>query len=628
MNSLPTISLKTIASVFLYAALIATVITIFVPFNPGMPDASLDPSWKIGMNQAVAQGLSFGREMIFTFGPYSFIFTEAYHPATDTLMLFSCCYLAALYCACLIFLMRNRHSLWMIVYCVFLACMLYPRDALLFSVPLVIALTSQSIAKIKWQPLYIALLFSPLGLLPLAKGSLSILCITVALLCALFFALEKKKLLAAVCLIAPIGSAFFFWILIGQTPAALPDYISSMLAIISGYTEAMALDGNFFEILIYLLTSFMLLVFIASRTNLTPHKKIFIFILYGIFLFISYKAGFTRHDIHALTSGNTIGIAVLLLPFMLKDRSIIFLMILTGVTFFGITKSNVQRPERALVTQFKTTYLSAWHGIINRIAIPGWPREEYEYHLAALKKAANFPALRGATDIYSFDQSYLIASNLQWSPRPILQSYSAYTPKLAEINRQHLIGATAPENIIFKLEPIDARLPALMDGPSWPVLMKNYHTTVFNQDYLFLEKNAGINSVEDRIPLSNSTQRLGVAVRLPDSYQPIFAQLKIKPNLAGRLANILYKPSMLLITLESYHGQTRQYRFVASMARSVFLISPLIENTYEFKLLNEHTELLEMKRVKSITITASEDSPALWENDYTISFSQFKNGKP
>src|SRR5260364_23013 len=70
---------------------------IFVPFMPYMPSSGLDPSWVYGTNQAVAQGLIFGRDFIFTTGPYGSIYTKAFHPATDYLMLIGGFYLSICY---------------------------------------------------------------------------------------------------------------------------------------------------------------------------------------------------------------------------------------------------------------------------------------------------------------------------------------------------------------------------------------------------------------------------------------------------------------------------------------------------------------------------------------------------
>src|SRR6476469_6515006 len=91
----------------LQALSLITAICIFVPFSPVMPEDGLDASWMFGMNQAVAQGLAIRRDIIFTFGPYASIYTQAYHPATDYMMMFGSLYLALSYWFALVLLSIN-----------------------------------------------------------------------------------------------------------------------------------------------------------------------------------------------------------------------------------------------------------------------------------------------------------------------------------------------------------------------------------------------------------------------------------------------------------------------------------------------------------------------------------------
>ena len=86
--------------------LMLVVLVAFVPLAPKLPAASLDASWALGLNQALAQGLSFGKDLIFTLGPYSSVYTKAYHPATAFLMLGGSLYLAYSYWFCLVLLMQ------------------------------------------------------------------------------------------------------------------------------------------------------------------------------------------------------------------------------------------------------------------------------------------------------------------------------------------------------------------------------------------------------------------------------------------------------------------------------------------------------------------------------------------
>src|SRR5260363_50250 len=96
-----------LSRIVLAGLLFVTIIAIFVPFMPYMPSSGLDPSWVYGTNQAVAQGLIFGRDFIFTTGPYGSIYTKAFHPATDYLMLIGGFYLSICYGLLILFLLKE-----------------------------------------------------------------------------------------------------------------------------------------------------------------------------------------------------------------------------------------------------------------------------------------------------------------------------------------------------------------------------------------------------------------------------------------------------------------------------------------------------------------------------------------
>lgn len=126
-------------------SLFLIITSIFIPFSPKLPAPGIDPSWALGLNQAVAQGLAFGKDIIFTLGPYSSLYTKAYHPATDSLMMAGCFYLAISYWFCLLFLMRKTRWLWFFMLCIPFLGMIYARDSLFFSYPLLTGLISHQI---------------------------------------------------------------------------------------------------------------------------------------------------------------------------------------------------------------------------------------------------------------------------------------------------------------------------------------------------------------------------------------------------------------------------------------------------------------------------------------------------
>lgn len=619
-----------------------TVIALFVPLSPDMPLSYLDDSWAFGINQGIHQGLWMGQDIVFTYGPYASIFTKSYHPSTDLMMVSGSAYLALSYWLMFVLLMKGAHYLWGSVFLLSLPTLLFSanhltsfflRDTLLFSFPLLLglltfkmAITGQTLTiKSKLAPFHMALLFAPLGLLPLIKGSIMMLCCAVIVLCAVLFMAHKEKLLAATCLATPVLSMFLFWIASGHPANVLPDYLSGMAPIVSGYSGAMSIEGDSDEVTLYLLAASVLLLTIAIKMEAAPVAKLFLFCLYFMFLFIAFKAGFVRHDGHALISGTSLLIAAILLALVASGQHTILPSVLLALfTWCYIDSAHLNTSTGRLLQNTTSTYSSMWYGINNRLGTPNGLRLEFDRAIDTLQKQASFPVLQGTTDIYSYNQALLVASGNTWSPRPIFQSYAAYTPVLAEKNRNHLLGTQAPDNIIFKVEPVDGRMASMEDGASWPVMMAHYRPTHMQNGFLFLQKKANIAGIGDFLALTKEKHKLGERVGLPDSEQALFAKIEVLPTFLGQMARILYKPSPLQISLELDNGQVKQFRFIAGMAEAGFVISPLIENTAGFGALFAQQSLLESEKVKAMTITALGGNVEFWQSQYTLAISQIQ----
>ena len=240
--------------------LLITTVAVVVPLSPAMPWEGLDPSWMFGMNQAEAQGLVFGRDLIFTFGPYASIYTSTYHPGTDTLMLLGSLCLAVGFVLALYLNFRAsrwyvKAGLWAV-----LAGITYSRDALLFLYPILVGIwVIQSVQPSQPEsdrpdPGYgwSWVLFIPFGLLPLIKGSLLLACWATVVLSALaLLKAASPKSALAICLTAVVSMGLF-WMVARQPLVYLPRYLGSMFFIIQGYTEAMAISGKLDQVIIYL----------------------------------------------------------------------------------------------------------------------------------------------------------------------------------------------------------------------------------------------------------------------------------------------------------------------------------------------------------------------------------------
>lgn len=599
------------------------LVSVLIPFLPLMPGKTFDDSWQLALNQALAQGLIFGKDIFFTFGPLSSVYTWTYHPGTDAVVLMFSAYLAIAFWWGLSQLLADVPGklkiLWLFFICGF--CGLgstrfatYPLtpDAFFFSYPLIVGiyiiknqLDDNTLKKRKVVSfLDIFVLFPLFGILPIIKASNLIMVIgTLILICGSLAISGKWKH----SLLVPITVLFGFWLsseLLNQPITYLFEFLRSSLSLSSSYTLTMMTDyGVRLHPEIYLWGSVTLLVFLVRETSLRVSGKVAVFLLFTLYLFLSFKAGFTRSDErHNAIAGQALLIASMVFMFVsqtqrAKDVSgLVFFLGL--VIFWEIVSPNLPK-------HIQSNFSALKKGLLMRIFDQKKLQEDYAGILKALKKDAGIPLISGSTDIFSWGQIHLIASENLWVPRPIFQSYAVLNAALGEKNQNFLRGDQAPQNILFKIEPIDGRLPALEDALSWPVLFYRYECLGLEKEFLRLNKRSSVSADSPpRMELKKHEAKLNEAIRTPTQKKPLYAQIKASLSWTGKLENIFYKPQPLMIQVYLEDGSQKEFRMPSEMAKMGFLISPLIETTEEFQVVVKGEPNSLKKRVSSFQVKA------------------------
>ncbi len=585
-----------------------TSIAVIVPLNPFMPSKGLDQSWAFTINEAIAKGWVFGKDIIFTFGPFASICTKAYHPASDHLMLWGSLFLSLCYGGLLFVLIEKWW--WALIYAGFITGFVYEADPLLYSYPLILGLVAYCRPPAKLFPIF----YLPLGLLPLIKGSFLPVCAVAAVFCFVLFWLAKRKDLALTAFIVPSISLPMFWMIAGQPISALSSYFINMGFIISGYTEAMAFYGSKYEILLYIISSISIISVCSLNKRYSVLNRVCLSLFYLFFLFIVFKAGFIRHDEHAYTSAASLVIFALLLMNLNVKKSIAVISIILSIITWSLVCKNctTRKPMSDVYQRIVNSYMDIVDGLKVRLSSDNTLPNSFQKRMDEIQQQLAIPLLIGTSDIYSFQQADLLSSKNACSLRPVFQSYSAYTPELAKLNENFLRSDKAPDHILFRIETIDRRLPSLDDGLCWPILLHDYSLDQFTNRIAYLKKKNTHLFSEHHIHQSN--HRLGESVNLPETHAPLYAEIHFTQTIVGKIRSILFKPKLLWITFTLSDGSQTDYRIISNMTRSRFLISPLIEDTQDFVEL-ANSNLNQNKCVKSILIKGESSD---WNEDYTL----------
>lgn len=598
------------------AAFAIGVMLALLPLPPVMVSPGLDASWQQALHVAAQQRLSFGEQVIFTYGPLGFVHARIFWPGLFGVTIFFWMLLAT----ALLDAWRGAAAgggkvaigAAALLYGSFALSSMYTFDAVVLAYLL---LWVWSVEGSPHSAGRLAAHGAMLGLLALSKLTFGLAALAAVAAAVIILAVRASPARGFVALMA--GALVFLggWFALGQELAALPAYVSNGLEIVRGYGEAMSLRGPVWEMRLFgfaMLVVVALVAFVAVRRRDPGMAAAVAFTVASVAL--AWKQAFTRHDEHAFLAF-TFGCAAAgcIASRLAREAP-------RSAAAAGLVAAAFLAVALGTITLRGGMPLLAVVGeVVNRpLAAARALRETGEWHArhdaayASIRASHPLPRLEGSVDVYSHGQAIAFAHGLRWNPRPVFQSYSAYTPALAAANRAHLLGADAPRHALVRVEAIDGRFPALEDGASWLPLLERYQVRE-EGDFLVL----------DRAPQARPARRRALEpwrgrgwASLPADAVIVVAALDVEMPRRG--PGSIFKGSPMLDIEVRLAGEAavRRYRFLPSVARTPFAISPLVETHHDLADVFLPCKALAPRRVEAIRILDSGGR----ELDYTARF--------
>jgi hypothetical protein len=604
---------------------------IMLPLSPYMPHDGLDPSWSDALNEAVANRLVFGKDLIFTLGPLSSVYTWYYHPATDHLMLIGSAIVTIGLCCGFGLLTTGRRPRLLLVL-PFMVAFVQSRDAVFMSLPLCLLVSSFMLSAPEGDPLKLpltkgtiflfALLACAIGILPIIKGSLYVIAVVIGALSVLVLIRARLTFVALGMITLVLISLCVAWMWTGQPLADLPGYFASQSAIISGYTDAMAIPGPLSSVFCWAVPSVACL---AVFYLVLGHKRRLdgIIALTGVaaYLFMTFKAGFVRQDGHPAISVAGLVVVGYVLSTMLRPKIGVAMVIVSLCGWFAVMSPIAEIKPKIVYNGFNGAMKASLHGVEARLH-RGTLFARYNDARMQIRDRFPLPQSNVTVDLYPTDLSRVFASKLTWSGRPILQSYAAYTPELTAINREHLKSDGA-SRIFFAVAAIDEHYPATEDGLSWPEIISRYQPTGFVDEYAVLDKRSNPSPVAFSQPFISGVRTVGQFVPIPQQGVPVWAQINIKPTVLGKLVSALFKIPLLHITVKYPDKTTISYRLIPGMVREGFVLSPTVTNAQEFVALQsgDAKKFLQGKYPIDFAISGDAGTSWFWNKTFDLRLS-------
>ena len=282
--------------------LVVLCLLTVVWFSPGLPYPEQDSAWVLALNQAVADRLSFGRDVIYPLGPWGNVYAGQYHPATDGIMLAGGTIVALALAFGLSVLARGRRR-WVVLLAPLLVATVGERDPVFIAMPLLLLAVAITVARPasaglpdewpgRWGAGAILILTISCALLTLIKGTFGTQAASMVGLAGLALLSDRRFWLAALMLACYAMSLVGFWLLAGQHLVDLPAYITTMPVVIAVYAEGLALDGPPSDIAAYL-CGVVALLWLLWRDRPPGERGNTLLLLLGLLctLFVAFKVG-------------------------------------------------------------------------------------------------------------------------------------------------------------------------------------------------------------------------------------------------------------------------------------------------------------------------------------------------
>jgi hypothetical protein len=613
-----------------WLAAITSLLFAFSRFLPsGRPGSYgfIETAWIQMLHFAFVERLQFGRDIVFTFGPWGFLYGE-YHPATYLLSVFAWAVLGAVFWwaawRVITHFCKNPFVCWLWITAVIALASISPTlnmDVRLTAWPLLLLLLHFCVEErpLTWTQ---AMLVLSLALVSLIKNSIFTVAIVTVLVVGADNIFRQRRFPWTVVLFA--AGIFVFWVLAGQQLTGFGLFLRGASEIINGYTEAMMMgwSGTEKADILRFWGAAIAVCALVGYVVFKQHRLFGLFPLLGVafILFAAFKHGYVRHDIHEVTATNLLLLAALLwLPAAWsiawqRSKWLIPAVVLPLVLATSLASLSLKRYASSglfLVPgeQFTARNLFApANFFLEFLEDRRHSFRRYNTYVTDLRAKA-FPDLdiHGAADVYPISQTLTLPQSLTCRPRPVFQSYSAYTPELAEMNAAHLRSDRAADHIFFGIGTIDDRFAPQDDSLSWPELLTRYEITGMSGQYVLMKRSATPRHYQLR-PVGETVATFDEAVAVPSTAGgPIWVRIDIRRSLWGNMIAMLYRPSPVWLTVVARGGEYRG-RLVPGEARAGFLLSPLVDNGQSFFALasTNWQQELQDREVTSARVTADD----------------------
>jgi hypothetical protein len=603
----------------------ALLLTIFLFPTAAFDFAALgiDPSWALSINMAVQQDLVFGRDWIFTFGPLGYLFTRNPYGIVNWPLLLYDVFVAVnvfFVVSCYLRRLNSNRALLVFLLIIFLLLRGAWESFILFY--LFLFYLFYALEHKKPQYLLVALLLCLLIFyIKLNLGLVVIACFFAYLVYVwVSRAFNPIHILGLLILYAGLT-----WLSAKALNVYLPGYIKGALHLIDAYNDTMAISEIRSKVLILimavsicLLYALVLILYLKQLVKIPNY--LLLYIMVGLTLFLLFKTSFVRarwtmvgeFHIHAgvIFVYSTLFASLLyyfapaaggLNRYFSRFMVLALVLCVAGLNLliwgYGareLVASKMSLYQKNYLKQkypglkaenldkYKISFKDDGFRFVGNSILYTLP---YQYlkdvasvrnidaygNSARVKRMLPEKFLRkidsSTVDILPYEISYIYFNELNYNPRPVVQSYSAYDNWLDSINAAKYLSATAPDFLLFQNKSIDRRYP-FWDETSTKIAIYTHYTVAdsallaYKEEPMLLMKKKEDPETLNSHPLPSASVKLGDTLYVPSVENILLMYADVEYNLEGKLKRFFFQPPALEVTMIDEKGDVESYRAI------------------------------------------------------------------
>lgn len=596
---------------------------------PQKPMLELDSSWRQALAYFFQQGLPFGESVVFTYGPLGFLMGNTYMGLYWEGYIIWQAAFSLIAAGIIVHVGRPLTGLSRFCYYTFFILwgVGYPDALIMIIIAFCGWIMIQRLA-VKASPWA-----GPIGIFLALLAAIkftNLLFTGFVVLVVLAYAWYTQQRKAGLTLLAAFSLGFLaIWMACGQSPFQWLAYALNSLEISSGYQAAMGLptpDGQLgISLAIFAgLAGYVVWHILTQPDRVRTGANLLIF---AAFLFLNWKHGFVRSDGHMLGFFYCALVPAVAFPALFREnnskrfvaRGLLIAVALLALTGMRNTFTTTIDYAPNIANEKLQKNIQAWldwdraRGDLEG-QVDHWERE------AKLPKAQQMIGDQ-TVDVLGFEQAIALFNGFNYTPRPIFQSYSVYTPHLAELNEAFIISENAPEFMLLKLQTIDER-PLLADDSHVMALFPHlYEFKLLEKDFYVFQRRAETPDIDSLRPRLVRTVdvAIGETIAVTDlAAEHLWLEIDLPISLIGRARKFLYKPALVYLVVTDAEGEEERYRIPRPMGLAGFQINPLVTDFTSY--LEAHGGEFP-RRIESLKIEVAEEDRFLFADQAILSLS-------